>query len=343
VKAGRTEAWLARLSDPKGANDRFRPPPFEASERDQMERLVALAARHNVRPAFARNLLRQLKDAPQEFLTGEVGAVDETAAWLSEHANDLRVADFARATLLAEVAATIREKIAAATLPAVIVKGVDFAEVAYGGLHLRTFSDVDLLVRPDAAEALGDVLRDLRFTEHVPSGKRVDYTERAWTRADPQGTTLVEVHTDVVHAPELRAAQSLTYDLYADPNLGGVTHAARLVLAALHGSTSHLFGRLQYVVDGLTVARLKPDPDELVIRAKRSGATLPLVTMLRLATEIFGCEISADLLGRLGPLRWGELESRLIPASMVLAAKGEGRWMLLPQRYLYRRLLRTTF
>jgi hypothetical protein len=228
-------------------------------------------------------------------------------------------------------------------VPAVIVKGVDFAEVAYGGLHLRTFSDIDLLVRPDSADALGAILSDLGFSEHIPSGKRVDYTERAWTRADQHGTTLVEVHTDVVHAPELRAAQSLTYDLYADADLGGVTPAARLVLAALHGSTSHLFGRLQYVVDGLMVARLGPDPEELVVRAKRSGATLPLVTMLRLATEIYGCEVSADLLRRLGPLRWGWLEARLIPASMVLAAKGEGRWRLLPQRYLYRRLLRTTF
>ncbi|MEQ1941318.1 nucleotidyltransferase family protein [Mesorhizobium sp. VNQ89] len=343
MKIGRTEAWLARLSDPRGANERFRPSPFDASERGQMERLVGLAARHNVRPAFARNLMRQLKDAPLDFLAGDTRVVAATSAWLSDHANDLRIGDFARASLLADVAGTIREKIAAAALPAVIVKGVDFAEVAYGGLYLRTFSDVDLLVRPDAAEALGDVLRDLGFTEHVPSGKRVDYTERAWTRADQHGTTLVEVHTDVVHAPELRAAQSLTYDLYADPALGGVTHAARLVLAALHGSTSHLFGRLQYVVDGLMVARLGPDPEELVVRAKRSGATLPLVTMLRLAWEIYGCEISADLLGRLGPLRWGGLESRLIRASMVLAAKGEGRWMLLPQRYLYRRLLHTTF
>lgn len=313
------------------------------AERGQMERLVALAARHNVRPAFSRNLLRQLKEAPQDFLTGDAQAAAATSSWLSDHANDLRVGDFARASLLAEVAGTVREKIAAAALPAVIVKGVDFAEVAYGGLHLRTFSDVDLLVRPDAADALGAILRDLGFTEHVPSGKRVDYTERAWTRADHHGTTLVEVHTDVVHAPELRAAQSLTYDLYADPALGGVTPAARLVLAALHGSTSHLFGRLQYVVDGLMVARLDPDPDELLVRAKRSGATLPLVTMLRLATEIYGCEISADLLRRLGPLRWGGLEARLIPAYMVLAAKGEGRWMLLPQRYIYRRLLRTTF
>jgi hypothetical protein len=228
-------------------------------------------------------------------------------------------------------------------LPAILVKGADFAVEAYGGLQARTFSDVDILVRPGAEADLGRVLADLGYAEHRPKASREAHTERKWTRADAHGgSILVEVHTDLVHAPELRARQTLTYDLHAGAAAGGVTPAARLVLAALHGATSHLFGRLQYVVDGLMVARSGVDVSELRERAIRSGALLPMLTMLRLASEIFAFEEGPELIAALSPVRFAGLERRLITASGVLGGKAAGRWMLLPQRHLYRRLLQMT-
>jgi hypothetical protein len=252
-------------------------------------------------------------------------------------ANDLRLQDVARAVLLA---GTAREILAASSdLPVVLVKGADFAEAGYGGLHARTFSDVDLLVRNDAQAALGEVLQRCGFTAIPARESRLDYTERQWTRNGPNGSILVEVHTDMVHAPELRARQTLTYDLYAESGAGGVTAAARIVLAALHGATSHLFGRLQYVVDGLVLARMGVDAAELQERAMRSGALLPTATMLRLAADLYACERSRSLLARLRT-PWGAVERALITPAMVLSAKSAHRWRLLPQRYLYRRLLR---
>ncbi len=111
------------------------------------------------------------------------------------------------------------------------------------------------------------------------------------------------------------------------------------MLAALHGATSHLFGRLQYVVDGLMVARSGVDPDELAERARASGAALPIHTMLRLASEIHGCAVSAALAAAMAPRGVARLERRLITAPMVLAAKSPNRWRLLAQRHIYRRLL----
>ena len=334
-------AWLARLSDPAGLNDSFPCSPFPAEEPGRLQALVELAGRHNVRPSFVKNLRTQFAEAPQDLLSGDSGLQEKAETQIMEYATDLRLLDFARAALLADTARTITESTVSAGLPVVLVKGVDFAEAAYGGLHARTFSDIDLLARPDAVEELSKMLRDQGFAEVMQSAKHSLRTERQWTRADAYGgNTLVEVHTDMVHAPELRAAQTLTYDLYADPEAGGVTPAARLVLAGLHGATSHLFGRLQYVVDGLMIVRMGVDKDELAERAKRSNSKLAVATMLRLAAEIFGCCACRDLYRQLQPIPSAALERRLITAPMVVSAKDPHRWRFLPQRYLYRYLLR---
>jgi hypothetical protein len=333
----KVESWLARLSDPIGPNAQWRPPPFSPGEGAKLEALLDEAGRHNVRPAVVRNLGLQLRDNPDSFMPDGGRALTE----LQARAADLRVQDVARAALLAHLAREILAAIAAAGLPAVLVKGLDFAEVAYGGIQNRTFSDIDLLVRPEAMDSLGVLLTGLGYSPEPIPKKRIGHTEWKWTRRNAQwGAILVELHTDLVHGPEWRGRVSLTYDLYADPVAGGISPAARMVLAALHGATSHLFGRLQYVVDGLMIARMEVDAEELRERARRSGAVLPVATMLRLAAELYGCEKSRALVGRLGTIPWGSLERRLITVAMVLSAKSPNRWRLLPQRYLYRRLLR---
>lgn len=343
MSARQVSGWLARLSDPAGINRRWSPPAFEVGDEVHWQRLLQEAGSHNVRPVLVRNLGTQLREQPDAFIAGAEPEAAKAIATLLASANDLRLQDVSRAMILASAAREILQAIDNAGLPVALVKGVDFAEKAYGGLQMRSFSDIDLLVRPEAADALGGVLQGLGIEAHEPPDKRIDYTERQWTWAHKHGgPLLVEVHTDVVHAPELRARQTLTYDLYADPAAGGITPASRMVLAGLHGATSHLFGRLQYVVDGLMVARMGVDPVELRGRATRSGALLPVATMLRLACELYGCEQSRLLLDGLGPVAWTGLERRLINGPMVISAKSVHRWRLLPQRYLYRRLLQLT-
>lgn len=333
---GQVEDWLAHLADPRGLNARVQPEPF--ADADAVARLVDLAAAHNVRPALCANLLGLLKRTPAAVL---VDPSNHAVGKATAAAREARLVDTARAVLLARAADTIMARVAEAGLPAILVKGADFARNAYGGLQARTFSDVDLLCRPDAEAELGTILAELGYEAEAPKASRVAHTERKFLdRSSVAGTVLVEVHTDLVHAPELRAAQSLTYDLYAAPEHGGATPAARLVLAALHGATSHLFGRLQYVVDGMMVARMGVDATELAERADRSGARLATATMLRLADEIFDCAEAPPLMAELRPLPFGSLESRLITRHSVLGGKAANRFLLLPQRYLYRRLLR---
>ena len=334
--------WLARLADPRGLNSRFDPAPYAEDAVRSLETLLALASRHNVRPALTRNLGRQLASAPEALIGGGETAFADVKDEITALIQNERMMDFARSPLLADASQEIMRRVEADGLPATVVKGADFAEHGYGGLGLRTFSDVDLLVRPDAEEALGKILVDLGYEAIEPKAGRVEFTERSFVRREEfGGTTHVEVHTDVVHAPELRSAQTLTWDLYASPEAGGVTGASRLVLAGLHGATSHLFGRLQYVVDGLVLARAGVDADELTERADRSNAGLAVKTMVRLAAEIFDCADCGALADHLGNVRGARWERRLITSEMVLGAKDSDRWRLLPQRYLYRAMLRS--
>lgn len=342
MKVTRHGEWLARLADPGGTNRCFTPAPYETKPLEALEELLYLAARHNVRPALMRNLAKELSAAPETVIGGSSREIAQTAVKISEAIANEKLLDFARSVLLADASKEILSQTEAAGLPAAVVKGADFAENGYGGLEYRTFSDVDILVRPDAEADLAHILLGLGYEAITPRASRIDFTERSFLRKEEfGGTTHVEVHTDVVHAPELRSAQTLTWDLYASPEMGGVTGASRLVLAGLHGATSHLFGRLQYVVDGLVLVRAGVDADELEERARRSNAVLAVKTMLRLASEIFDSAESAELAARLRPAHGAAWEHRLITASMVLGAKNADRWRLLPQRYLYRALLRS--
>jgi hypothetical protein len=331
------DGWLARLSDPAGLNTHWPALPLPGDDRRAIDALLHEAVRHNVHLAVFSNLLKLLRDEPGALLAGE--DAEAVADALSDRIRMERSELIAPTMQVAAVARTLRESLAG--LPAIIVKGIDFAENAYGGVHLRSFGDVDILVRPDAADAVGALLKDRGFVPHEHEKHAEDYAERQWINGAPgaAGTVLVELHTDLVHTPELRRRLSLTYDLHAGKDGLGVTPAARLVLAALHGATSHLFGRLQYVVDGLMIARSGVDPDELTERARASGAALPVYTMLRLANEIHGCAISAALAEAMAPRGIARLERRLITAPMVLAAKSPNRWRLLAQRHVYRRLL----
>ena len=328
------ETWLASLSDPDGFVEHVMP----AFPVDRIDPLLNLATRHNVHLAVLRNMIDSIKAGLLELSGPSIVGEEKPVVDALSSLRDRRFAEVAANTVIANAA---REVMAAmAGLPLSLVKGLDFAENAYKGVDRRKFSDVDLLIDPSCEAEVNDRLAALGYALLEPKGKKIEQTERQWTRRSANtGLSLVEIHTDLVHDPKLRRKMTLTHDLYAAPANGGVSNAARLTVAAVHGAASHLFGRLQYVVDGMMIGRAGVDPQELRLRARQTGSLLPMATMLRLASQIYGCEASASLLVSLGKTPVPRIESALISPSMVLAAKNSDRWRYLPQRHLYRMLL----
>ncbi len=292
------ENWLARLSDPRGLNAAWPAEAIAADDARTVDRLLFEAERHSVQPVLFGHLLGLLRHDPDAFILGTGKQRGERALALIQSVNEKRLQETAQVMVLAEVAREVRS--AMAGLPVALVKGLDFAEQIFGGIQYRSFADIDLLLHPSVEPDLRDILMRQGFNEHQPKADDVGYTERQWLKPHPQvGYILVELHTDLVHTKRLRERISLDYERYAGERSGGVTPAARLILAAVHAATSHLFGRLQYVVDGMMAARVGVDGKELGQRAVETGAVLPLRTMLRLATEIFGAEECRELLGSL--------------------------------------------
>jgi hypothetical protein len=328
--------WLARYADPRGVNPVWEVAPFDAGDEAGTDRLLFEARRHSVSLVFFGRLIDVLRTEPGLALRSD--GTGRRATALLDQVSGMRLQDLGQVMAIASAAREIRAAIAG--MPVALVKGLDFAETLFGGVQQRSFGDVDLLYDPRAEPELRAALIRLGFSEHHPEIHPEHYTERQWTRPHPQlGQILVELHTDLVHTQRLRRRVSLPYHRYVSGPDATVTPAARLILAAVHAATSHLFGRLQYVVDGLMAARAGVDPDELNERGSEAGAILPLRTILRLASTIFASPEAAALLDTLPSATGSWLEPALISDRMVLAAKGRNRWRFIPQRRLYRRLL----
>jgi hypothetical protein len=322
-----TGSRLARYSDPGGINQRWPSHPMKpATATEDSTALVGAAAAHNVLPSVARNLALEMQDAPEALINGTDDTTKTLRRQLVADARQNSLALVARNMVLADIARDVLAAAAKDAVPVILVKGLDFAEACYGGLPMRAFSDIDLLVRPDAAPTVADMLVERGFSPVAPVAKRESYTERQFIRDGGNvGTLLAEVHTDLAHAPKLRRRTSLTYDTYAGAASGGVTMAARLVLAAVHGSMSHLFERLQYMTDMLTIVRRGVDPAELRERVAETGSLLVVRVGLDLTRRIFDCPACGELLASLPPARYGWLASRLLSPATVISAFGPTR------------------
>ncbi|MCC0018151.1 MAG: nucleotidyltransferase family protein [Rhodobiaceae bacterium] len=333
--------WLARFGDPAGENPRASAARLDLPMSEAVvAEIVSQAGAHGVIMAVARNLAaiahgdaHGLGNAPGE------DAQEAVRALIATLQTSYR-AQAARNMALDQLGGQIQTALAAAGLPAVIVKGPDFARNVYGGLSSRAFTDIDILAAPGAATAVAQTVERLGFEPVEPSDKRAAYTERQYWREKGAGShDLVEVHTDMVHAPKLRHALSMGYEDYAGPAAGGITMASRLVLAGLHGATSHLFDRLQNIVDMMMIARAGVDGRELAERARRSGAETPVRTGLSIAHAIFGCEACRALLSAVDARSTDMLARLLVSPHCVLHAQSSHRARHSWRRQAYRWLL----
>ena len=189
---------------------------------------------------------------------------------------------------------------AAKGLPVAVVKGPVFSRALYPEPGLRTFTDLDLLIDPEAEPELARVLDQAGF---APATYDQDPNRQEWKWHHRDNDALmIEVHTNLVHHPHLRAAMSMTY-----ADLSGIaeTPAALLGIAALHGAL-HRFERLRHVVDICQAARRIGTSEEerrferLIARTRtRFAATVGLDLAYRLFEEPRCRELAREL----GPSR----------------------------------------
>ena len=290
-----------------------------------------------VTPALVRDIVNQAADhgvLPIVAYKAKQGFVSVENLLGDEARNELRVSA-AFSMMLRQHARSLLEQLQ--DLPVALVKGETFARLLYPSPALRPFTDIDLLVAPSAIEAVSDVLaRNEYFLGEDPaaSGRR----EWKWVhKTNPR--IMVELHTNLVHAPSLQNAMSFDYERL---QRHGPEHPVTLLaIAVIHGAL-HRFERLRHVVDVCQAARKLDRSDDKHFRALmiESHSCLAASTALRLAYRFFGEARCEEICASLGPVRYAWISQQLLGPPVVLSMMNEARYTHSWRRQVFRELLK---
>jgi glycosyltransferase involved in cell wall biosynthesis len=310
--------WLIHCADPLGR--RTAPPRRELSLQEARE-LVAQADKHGVLPAVLRHFPPLQCDAV---------FADVKADALARHRSKLTYALMLRTHGEALMAA-------AAGLPVAMVKGPVFSRTIYPATGLRNFTDIDLLVAPEAEPQLARVLEKQGF-KLAEYDRDPDRQEWKWLHRD-NDALMIEVHTNLVHHPELRQAMSLSYE-----DLAGIaeTPAALLTVAVMHGALER-YELLRQVVDVCQAARRVDTAEEercFEALVQKAGARFAAIAGLDLGYRLLGEPRCRELARGLGPARYTALARLLLGRSAITSTMGSTRFLHSWRRQGFRVLLK---
>ncbi len=310
ILAMRNTSWLLQMSDPAGANFASLPRPIRSGH--SLDDLLGRADAHGVLPAVLRNLrdLARSRGAESILQARPSGTPSNESLELFEKclqsAGDLLRKRTAVCMLLRRQADQLTAALGEC-VPVVVLKGPTFADRLYPHPALRTFTDVDLLVKPCDVEAADEIIRQLGYSHKDSQMKYAEgYGERGYLAVGPAGGA-VELHWNLVNSPSLRRGISVEYDdLHIASQAQALSPASLLLIAAVHAAASHSFDRLQLLWDVCLAARGaagKIDEDWLADAAKRTGASLAVAAALDLAARVLSEPQCNALANRLGLVR----------------------------------------
>lgn len=318
--------WLVYLADPLGP--RVSRPRRTLNARQASE-LFSQAELHGVLASVLRGFEFPSNDSLFAAIRADVVARHYTAVGFS--------------LMLRLHAQAIMRMITAAGLRAVIVKGPVFARRIYPDPTLRRFTDIDILIAPEAIPQIEPILVDQGFVL-ADRGNHVTKSEWKWLHRD-NPALMIEVQSNLVHAAGLRAVLSLGYaDLAPEGHADEAERpAALLAVAVVHGGSGHHYERLQHVVDVCQAARCLTSVEEerrLELLITRTGARLAAVAGLELAGRLFDEPRCFVLARALGPARYARFTRLLITRSVVTSTMSRTRPIHSWRRLAFRELLK---
>ncbi len=337
------EEWLLALSDPEGPKSQL---PGRRLDGPDIPSLCLLANMHGVLPAVLRQIERLLCDNPAELLAN-ASAAPEVLAVAGQARNRLAQRS-AMAMFLGAEAQRLVGEFAAAGADAVVLKGADFAARLYAQPALRTFGDIDLLVRESDWDAVNATMSRLGYeTRMEPMKHAGGYSECSWEHPAMPGA-MVDVHNNLVNSPTVRRGVSVQLeDLPMERGPDGrlrATPAGLLIIAAVHGAASHGFEKMQHLCDIAQIVRGRAGPvDEKSLGecVAKTGAGLSLATALDLTARCLNEPACSQLLGRL-ELRWPRRTVRLLMTpAVVVRLQGDRRRGVTWRRRTLRQMLKS--
>jgi hypothetical protein len=299
------------------------PAPLLTAE--QAVSVLSLAAAHGVTGTVLAHLRRGLPGGGGPPLVA-LGAEVELAPILDRAVRDWFGTVGACLGMRAE-GRRIVDALLAASVPALPIKGADFADRLYPEPAQRAFRDIDVLVgRSDFARA-EQIVEQLGYRPlGAPLKHAEGYGQSGWQSSTAERWS-VEVHWNLINSPAQRRHSSLQLeDLQLQPprpstaTTALASPASLLLIAAMHAAHSHRFDRLQHLCDVRQICRGAAGPlddDWLKAAAVRCGAAASLSAALDVTARVLGSVSARRVQQRLG-LTGGRLTWRLFADSQSL-------------------------
>lgn len=242
------------------------------------ERVRSLAARHRLLPLLYWKLQNYSEELPPDV-----------SLWM-RHEFDLNAArNFALISCLQEILSLFQ----AQGITALVYKGPALAMEAYGNVLLRSYCDLDLLLRPQDISPAGAILTQNGFIQTVHAGEESNDYAQQWQSAE--GAVVVELHWNILarhEAPPLDL--SSLWNKPSVVNVSGVEVSTPapddlLLILAWHGY-KHRWEVLEWVMAFAQVAgkNRECDWEPLLAKATRNGSRRVLLIGLALAHTL--CE-----------------------------------------------------
>lgn len=284
------DSWLVFLAKPDAIE--LSAQRMKRLSTEDLGRLGESAGGHGVLPAVLTNLEKLSR---LEHYRDLIPPSQTCAAALEKSKKDLRLVAGLSLMLRLHLP-PILDALRAHSVPAAVLRGPEFADRLYPVPELRPFTDLDILIPREMAHAAGEALSKLGYVHKTLGGLRHEavYGEELWKHPNWPAEQ-VEIHWNLVNSPAVQAGVSVELDdLQFEPGPDStrrLTPAAMLLMAAVHGASSHSFDRLQIMCDVRQILRGAAgvvDEDYLEKAAGETGATLSLYTAMRLAQRLFG-------------------------------------------------------
>jgi hypothetical protein len=256
------------------------PVDLSGIDQDTTHRMLAIARVHGVLGI----VLSKLRESPPPH--AETWNIAQRA-WKGEVVQSMRVRRHGHELMRA---------MSSGGIPAVIVKGPDFADHLFSDPKLRPSLDVDVLVPRDRWIEAAKVLQTIGHKEKpgqpgpfLPTGV---LSERTWIFPSAGVDIEVDLHWSMVHFPFFRQQASVEYwnlDWHWQPGgKGELTAASRLVIAVVHALYHHQFEKLSQLCDiQLACRKITSDTDRLTVRAlaERTGTCMALNVALQVTSR----------------------------------------------------------
>ncbi|MCU1242979.1 MAG: hypothetical protein JWO71_3705 [Candidatus Acidoferrum typicum] len=195
------------------------------------------------------------------------------------------------------------DSLAAVGIEVLVTKGPVLSVRCYGSASMRQYADLDLIVRDRDIERVTHVMLQLRYEPRIPLGAiQAARIPGEYTFMNSDRKVVLEFHTErtLRYHPRPVPIDKLFQRQTAVPvdgrNIPTPSLEDELVLICVHGA-KHFWERLVWIADvaALISAKQPPDWSRAMLAAREVGAERILLLGLRLASDVLGAQLPAQL------------------------------------------------